>query len=397
MERKEAGNPEAELKQAAADFVKATDEVKKLADQVKAEMKNLGDATKETKAKVDEALVKETEASGRLTAIEQKLAESKSPGQGERKSIGQRVVEHDEVKAFMKADKRGSVKVEVKDITSASDSAGDLVRPDRVAGIVMPPERRMTVRDLLTPGTTGSNLVEYVKETGFTNNARPVTEGQAKPQSAIVFDATSTPVRTIAHWVRVTRQILADAAQLQSHVDGRLRYGLMYKEELQLLKGDGTGQNLHGIVPQASAYSPAFLPEHLSRIDVIRLAMLQATLAEYPASGTVLNPIDWARIELTKDEEGRYILANPLGLAGPVLWGRPVIDTQAMDEGEFLTGAFKLGAQIFDRQNATVEISTEDQDNFIKNLVTLLCEERLGLAVYRPEAFITGEFPAISG
>jgi len=63
-----------------------------------------------------------------------------------------------------------------------------------------------------------------------------------------------------------------------------------------------------------------------------------------------------------------------------------------MTVDKFLTGAFKMGAQIFDREDANVEVSTEDSDNFRKNLVTIRAEERLGLAVYRPEAFIKGDF-----
>lgn len=390
-------NPETDLKQVAASLAKINDDVKALAEKAQADLKNLGAVSAETKAKADEALAKQGEIAGRLTEIEQKLAEKAKGAGAERKTIGASVVENAEVKAFMAKNGRGSVKVEVKAITSASDSAGDLVRPDRLNMIIAPPDRRLTVRNLITPGNTGSSSIEYVQETGFTNLARPVTEAQAKPESNIEFELVSSPVRTIAHWVQASRQILADAPMLRSYIDGRLRYGLAYKEELQLLKGDGTGQNLHGIVPQATAFDPAFTPTFESRIDTIRLAMLQATLAEYPASGTVLHPTDWARIELTKDQEGRYVFANPLGLAGNVLWSRPVVDTQAMDEGEFLTGAFMLGAQIFDREDATVEISTEDRDNFIKNMVTLLAEERVGLAVYRPEAFITGEFPAVSG
>jgi HK97 family phage major capsid protein len=106
----------------------------------------------------------------------------------------------------------------------------------------------------------------------------------------------------------------------------------------------------------------------------------------------VLNPVDWAAIELTKDSQGRYVFANPTGLAGPVLWGKPVVESLAMTANLFLVGAFRMAAQIFDREDANVLISTEDQDNFVKNMVTILAEERLALAVYRPQALIKGNF-----
>jgi HK97 family phage major capsid protein len=125
---------------------------------------------------------------------------------------------------------------------------------------------------------------------------------------------------------------------------------------------------------------------------MLRLAMLQAALAEYPATGHVMHPTDWARIETLKDGEGRYIIGNPQGSVQPTLWGLPVVTTQSIAVDKFLTGAFKLGAQVFDRWTARVEVATENEDDFIKNLVTVLAEERIALAVYRPEAFIYGDF-----
>ncbi len=132
----------------------------------------------------------------------------------------------------------------------------------------------------------------------------------------------------------------------------------------------------------------------MTRIDVLRLAMLQTALSELMSTGVVLHPADWAAIELLKDGQGQFIVGNPQGTMTPTLWGQPVVATQSMATGKFLTGAFQLGAQIFDRMDAVVEISTEDDQNFRKNLVTVLAEERLALAVYRPEAFVKGDFAA---
>lgn len=357
------------------------------------EVEKHGAATTELKGKVDQTLVKHAELEGKLQEIEQKLAR-RGAGNAvdERKSWGQAFVESEKGKALMAAGS-GRAKVEVKAITTDPASAGDLIQPQRVGDIITPPQRRMTIRDLLMSGTTGSDSIEFVKETGFTNNARPVTETNLKPESTITFDAETVPVRTIAHWIQASKQALADAAQLRSHIDGRMRYGLAYKEELQLLLGDGQGQNIHGLKPQATAFSsPLPLGTGFTKIDVLRLAMLQVRLAEYPSNGIILNPIDWTEIELTKDANGGYIFANPQSLAGPVLWGLPVIDTQAQPTDEFTVGAFNMVAQIFDRETATVEVSAEDRDNFIRNMVTIRAEERLALAVYRPESIVDGDF-----
>jgi HK97 family phage major capsid protein len=396
---------ETQIKDLSVQLGKAADAVKEQGEKATAEFKSLGDATKETKQKADEALVKHGEISERMTALEQEVAKRHAGGETKIKSVGQEAIDSDEFKALFakgvafKGRARMSTKAIISALgTDADGSVGALLLPDRQAGIIAPPQRTMTVRSLLTPGTTASNSIEYVKETGFTNNAGTVSEtaGTAKPSSEIKMAVVNSPVTTIAHWVRATKQILSDAPMLRSYIDGRLRYGLAYKEELQLLMGDGTGTNLNGIFTQASAYNQA-VPDDLAivtRVDIIRLAILQGFLAELPPTGIVLNPTDWAKIELTKTAEGAYIMANPQGTIEPRLWRRPVVETQAMTVDNFLTGAFQQGAQIFDREDANVEVSTEDQDNFIKNLVTILAEERLGLAVYRPEAFVKGTFTA---
>jgi len=377
--------------------------LKVVGDQLKAqaeEARKNAHLSEETRAKVDDLLMKQGELQANLQAAQQALAKLEANGAGgdvQHQSFGEQFVNSDEFKAFAsKTTPRGRVDMTYKAAittltTDADGSAGDLVAPTRLPGIIAPPDRRMTVRDLITPGRMDGNTLEYVKETGFTNNAAPVAETAKKPESTMKFDLVSTTAKVIAHYVKASRQILSDASQLASYIDGRLRYGLAFKEEQQLLNGDGTGQNLLGIIPQATAYAAPFTPAAATVIDQIRLAMLQAELAEYPATGIVMHPTDWARVELTKDSTGRYIIGNPQGVIGATLWNRPVVATQAIEEDKFLTGAFRLGAQVFDRWQARVEVATENEDDFVKNLVTILAEERLALAVYRPEAFIYGD------
>lgn len=385
-----------------ADFDKKFDEVKAIATDAIAKADKAEALTEAEKAKADEALTALNETNARLTELEQKAA--RDGGESEPRTPrtpGYKFIENEEVKAFCANPSAGkSVSVDVKaiisgDIADAMGAAGDLVVPDRGA-LLLPPLRELTVRDLITPGRTSSSSIQYPQETGFTNAAAPVAEtgAVAKPQSDIKFDLKTSVVTTIAHWVLATRQILDDAPMLQSYIDGRLRYGLQYAEELQLLHGDGTGVNLNGIYTQAIDIGDMGKVTTPTNLDVLRMAMLKASLAEFPATGMVLHPTDWANIELTKDGQGRYIIGDPKAEAAARVWGLPVVATQAMLVGKFLVGAFKAGAQIFDRQNATVELSTEDSDNFRKNLVTILAEERLALAVYRPQAFVKGDYAA---
>lgn len=391
------GGAEPDIKSLARDLKAATDKVKEFAEDAKGRLEKGEQLSQKAKESADEALVKFNELSATMTEIEQKLARRGGGDDVERKSMGQRFVEDESVKSFMdRVPSKGSVSLDVKAITSlttdAMGSAGDLIVPDRQAGIQAPPERRLTVRDLITPGRTNSNAIQYVQETGFTNAAATTAEGLIKSESSLKFDLMTKPVATIAHWIQASKQILADAPMLASYVDGRLRYGLAYAEELQFLKGDGTGSNLLGMIPQASAYVAPGGLVGTTMFDQMRYAMLQAVLAEYPATGHILHPIDWARAETTKDELGRYILGEPADGAPPRMWRLPVVETPAMTVDKFLTGAFKLACQLFDREDANVELSTEDRDNFVKNMVTIRGEERVGLAVYRPEALVYGDF-----
>lgn len=373
-------------------------EVKNFAEDVTKKMANGAALTEELKQKADEGLTTAQELRDQMDAMEAKAANrARHGGEAAQKSIGQQFVESEEVKSYMGAPSRHGVRMSFKTLSGLTPaSGGALVQPDRQPGIVTPPTRRLVVRDLLTPGTTESSSVEFVKETGFTNNADVKGETAASAESDLTFALEMAKVVTIAHHLPASRQIMDDAGQLQSYIDGRMRTGLDLKEERQLLNGDGTGNNMEGLVTQASAYSAPLNIAGATFIDILRLAMLQAELAEYAASAIVLNPIDWAAIELTKDNEGRYIFSNPSQMTAAGLWGKPVAATQAMAEDKFLTGAFREAAQVFDREDAHVEMSTEHGDNFTEGMVTIRAQERLSLACYRPEAFVYGDLGRVA-
>lgn len=383
----------------------AKGKVQEAADKALHEAKSAGDMSKANKESVDDLIIKFNGLSAELKELEQKsVRRAGADEQHEFKSMGQRVVDSEAFKG-MDSSARKSMRVGMdrKDLMGVTGTVGagvsagnSLVAGDRISGIIAPPQRTLTIRDLLMQGRTGASSIEYVVETGFTNNAGMQVEGAAKAKSDITFNLKNAPVRTIAHYFKASRQLLDDAQGLASYIDGRATYGLRLKEEQQLLTGDGTGANILGIVPQASAFvaNAGVTVVGPTMIDRLRLAILQSVLAEYPASGFVLNPINWAGIELLKDADGRHIISNPVNAGVARLWGLPVAETQAMAVGQFLTGAFGMAAQIFDRMEIEVLLSTENEDDFIKNMVTIRAEERLALAVYRPEAFVTGALAA---
>lgn len=355
------------------------------------EMKSALTGDREKRAKLDEVL---TETNLRITELEQKAARRPGPAGPFLPDTWGKTVIDDLANRNLKADGRvGKLRFEVKALTSATGSAGAFVMPDRSAEPVMLPTRQLTIRDLLDARPTTSGRIEYQRQTQRDIHARVVTEGALKPESFFAFEAADAPVVTVAHWTQASKQILADAPQLMGLIDGELRYGLKDVEEEQLLYGAGGPGNLEGIATLATEYHAIFTDTGATMIDQLRLAMLQARMARYPVTGFVLNPIDWARIETTKDGEGRYIIGNPGAGGGvPRLWGKPVVESDSMIADSFLTGAFGLAARIWDREEASVLISDEDGDNFRMNLVTILAEERMALEVSRPEALVTGSF-----
>jgi HK97 family phage major capsid protein len=271
--------------------------------------------------------------------------------------------------------------------------------------IVVPPMRTKRVRDLFPARTTTAAIIEYFRMTGFANNAAAVAQRNndntnfgVKPQSSFTFVGEQAPVRTIAHWEAAHRNVLADEPQLRSIIDNELMYGLRLQEDAQILAGDGTGENLLGVLNTSGVQTydwsdGATLPVTDNKADAIRRAATLAFLAYYEPTGVVLHPNDWEDIELSKDAYGQYLVAVSVALGGePKLWRIPVVETPAIPEGTALVGAFGTGAQLYDREQASIRISEQHSDFFVRNAIVVLAEQRLALAVKRPEAFVKINF-----
>jgi HK97 family phage major capsid protein len=272
-------------------------------------------------------------------------------------------------------------------------------------GIIPIAQRRSRVRDLFPSRTTNAAVIEYFRQTGFTNAADTVAERSgsnfgAKPQSTMTFVGEQAPVRTIAHWEAAHRNVLADEPQLRSIIDNELLYGLRLTEDNQILSGSGTGEDLAGILNNGSIQSyswssGATTPVADTKADAVRRAATLAYLAYYEPTGIIVNPNDWEDIELTKNSQGTYLLAiSVAGGAESRIWRIPVIDTPAIASGTALIGAFGTGAQLYDREAASIRISEQHSDFFVRNAIVVLAEERLALAVKRPESFVKVTFDA---
>lgn len=376
--------------------------------KMKGELDTTGKLSTENKAALDHLIAENLKVVARIADLEQKaIRMAKDADDEELETIAFKFARSEELKVFTKSGAKHArfevektnidiemARIQRKAIINATGQNQPLVPAQRLPGIIAPQERRMTVRNILPVGVTSSNLIEFAKENVFTNSAAAVysggaVENVAKAASDITFTLSNVAVVTIAHYILASRQVLDDAPMLQSYIEGRLMYGLKLEEEDELLNGDGTNGTISGLL--ASGNFTAFnrpTTADDTHIDLVRKGKLQLRLSDFEASAVIMHPSDWDRIEGEKDTQGRYIYGDPSKTATPALWSIPVVATTAITEGTMLIGDFPMAAQVWDRQQMSVELSREHSDNFTKNMVTILAEERLALAVYRPSALI---------
>jgi hypothetical protein len=246
-----------------------------------------------------------------------------------------------------------------------------------------------------TAGAAGTITALLLQQHGA---AAEVAEAGDKPEGQLDLELRTEAVQTIAHFLPASRQILMDEAQLEAYVNDRLRYGVLYHEEVQLLYGTGSSPQIQGIMTEVGlqnwAWSDGLLSPLDTKIDAIRRGMTRAHLLEYVPSGVVVHPSDWEDIQLAKGTDETYIwLSVPSG-TGQQFFLLPVVVTNAINAAEALVGSFQLGSTIWDREQVTVRVSESHSDYFTKNLVALLAEERICQTIYRPDSFVKVAFDA---
>lgn len=296
-------------------------------------------------------------------------------------------------------------------IYSASGQGGNLIVNDRLPGFVDILQRQLTLLDLIPSTQTTSNLIEYVKEKTFTNNAAETAEATAttgttgtKPESVLNFELATSPVATIAHWIPVTNAMLSDAPQIRGIVDNRLIYGLNQRLETEILSGDGNSPNLTGMlnttgIQTLGLSAGSTYGGQANVVDAAYAAMVQVQVTGLASPDAfVFNPIDWAAVRLMRESAvtgnvnpGAYLYGPP-SVAGPMtLWGRPVVEAIGMTQNTMLCAAFQLATMLFDREEAAIRVGTIN-DQFVRNMQTILAELRAAFVVFRPSAIarVTG-------
>jgi HK97 family phage major capsid protein len=314
-----------------------------------------------------------------------------------RLSVGQRFAQHADWRAFVSRGFVGSTSVDFETIESRAliDSTGVGANGSRnpYVGTIDPtPDRPLRLADLIDRQTTDLGSVPYLIEAANTGAAAEVAEGAAKPEATFTFTEDSAPVRTIAHWVPITRQAAEDNSTLVGYINGRLAYGLELRLDAQILNGNGTAPNIRGIlnVSGIGTYTPGAAE---ARIITIRKAITIAQISEYQPDTAVLHPTDWQNIELDTDTSGAFrVTTNPQNALTPRLWGLNVVVTTAIATGTYLVGAFRMGATLWERHGVRLLVSDSHGTNFTSNILVLLAEMRAALTVWRPAAFVKGTF-----
>lgn len=332
--------------------------------------------------------------------LNRKPAEPETP-----KSLGQTVIADEGLKKAIELTGGGRMNYTVrvkgslwsfaerKDITGLSP-----MLPQVIPGVAMGPRLPFGVRTLVPQGSTTAGAAEYVEETSFTNNAAAVAEGAAKPKSDKVFTPKILPVQTIAHYFKVSRQTMNDLPAVAAAIENNGIYGVQVVEDDELLNGSGVAPHLKGfntVATAGAAVDPG--PPVPTAIDALGQSYFSLASKGYLPDGAVLNPADWGAVALMRNSLGNYLFANPVDYsATPRIWGMRLVLSAKEAAGSYLVGAFGGNSQILDREEVNVRIAEQNEDDFIKNMMTVLVEERLVLLIFTAAAFEKGTIPVVT-
>lgn len=297
-------------------------------------------------------------------------------------SLGEIATREEAVEAFSQP---GGFRADLPTATGAPvDTTGvaPAIAQDR-RGVFPPALRRLTFLDLIPKGTTDSNTIEYVQVATIPGSAAPVAEGAVKPQQGLTLVDATAPVRTIAGWIKVNRQAMDDMAGLATLINSLLPYDVRRQIEAQILTGNGTGQNLRGIYNTSGINDVPFVAAS-NPMDMILRAITTLILNDADPNVGVLNPLLWQDVLIAKaSTAGTYLAGGPFEFTTPTLWGLAVTASRAVAQTTPLVGD-STGATLLFREGVNVKTSDSDQDDFVRNRVTILAEARVAFPVWRP-------------
>jgi len=368
---------------------------KKTVDTFIAEQEKLSKEGKETVAaavKFGQENAEQLEkAFKRLTDIEQQVAEGIKAGKAEvKESFGELFAKSEAVKNFFEGKTaRARMEVATKSVMESKNTVTQTdatTGPQRNSGIIAGASFRLNALDLIPSLNTTANVIESTREATYTNSAAETSEGSAKPQSALTFELVTTNIATIATFLKISKQLAADAPALASYINARLAYSVEKRRDQQIIIGDGSTPNVSGITDTGNF--TAFTPTSAQTTKLDGIAAMAAALesAGYYANGVMLNPADLWAINTSKDSQGQYLFGDPrrAPISGP--WGLATVSNVAVPLGKAIVADFFEAYQWWNRQNTVVEMFEQDEDNVQKNLITIRAELRGALETRVPAA-----------
>jgi HK97 family phage major capsid protein len=324
-----------------------------------------------------------------ITEISQKMDSARKESAPEL-SAGAEFIKSEQFKQLLSGQTQRA-RFEVKNtVTSNSTTVFPQQNPAIIRGNFAP----LTIRELFRSIPVTSNMVNSLREASWTNDAAEVSQGAAKPESDATFEQYNVPITTVAHWIKVSNQMLADAPAIVAYIDTRARDGLAQRIDAQLLNGNGTSPNLSGLTDSGNFTAYTATSDDLL-VDAINRAKYALWATGNMPDVVVVNPADWGAMERTREGTGtgQYLYGAPGTMAGENPFGLRIVLSNNMLAGKFLVGAIDASAVLYNRQGATVEMGYVGND-FTNNLVTVRVEERLGLGVERPSGILFGNFTA---
>ena len=365
------------------------DQLKTALDAHTGEIEQHGKASTELTGKIDGL-------SDRYKTLKEQmieLAQKQNPASQDAavKTAGAEFINSAQFKA-MASGEREKARIEVKNTVVTGDNMPfEMQRPGVIPGSFAP----LTIRQMIPTITVASSSVSSLRELAWTNSAAETAENTLKPESAITFEPYNVQIETVAHFIKVSNQLLADAPAVAAYIDTRLRDGLAQRIDRQLLVGAGVTPNLSGLT-DAGNFTAFTATSGANLVESINKAKYDRWAAGEVVDTVIVNPADWAEMEMLREGSGSgaYLYGAPGTNAGAQPFGVSVVMSQHMPVGSFLIGALRSSAMIYQRQGAVVEMGFVN-DDFTKNLVTVRAEERLGLGVDRPAGIMYGAITAI--
>ncbi len=340
---------------------------------------------------------------GQLNELDGKLGKAQNQLQKEKPQAEQikEILQNDErVKAFLNGES-GRVKTDLsavlsKAMTVGTDFTGDVIRPDRRPGVIVPPQQRVHVRDLYSSILpTDSDTVEKPVEQSRTDNAGNVAENSNKPESSATFGVSSYRVETVAHLYRMTRRMFEDTNFIANWIRTQGLQGILDQEDQQLITGSGSTPELQGLQTAGVGFSLGVSSvQNPTKYDLLSRAITQLRNSFYRPNVILVSPNDYDNIIHEKDANNNYVFGAPIGTTQGQLnvKGIPIVDHEIIADDNFIVADLNTAAELYDRQQVQVQFSEEDRDNFQKNLITARIEERVANAVWQSNGIVADQF-----